>query len=130
MYNTPPTYAIYVAGLVFQWLQKKGGLTGMEKINVAKAGLLYDLLDASGFYHSPVARDDRSRMNVPFTLSDAALDDAFLKQAAKVVWSAQGPVARWAECASLYGDAPGGVKALVGTCASSAIIARLRIEHG
>ncbi len=83
MYNTPPTYAIYIAGLVFQWLKKKGGLAGMEKINIAKAGLLYDLLDADGFYRSPVARDDRSRMNVPFTLRDAALDEEFLKEAAK-----------------------------------------------
>jgi phosphoserine aminotransferase len=83
MYNTPPTYAIYIAGLVFQWLKKKGGLAGMEKINIAKAGLLYELLDADGFYRSPVARDDRSRMNVPFTLRDAALDDEFLKEAAK-----------------------------------------------
>jgi len=83
MYNTPPTYAIYIAGLVFQWLKKKGGLAGMEKINIAKAGLLYELLDADGFYRSPVARDDRSRMNVPFTLRDAALDEEFLKEAAK-----------------------------------------------
>jgi phosphoserine aminotransferase len=83
MYNTPPTYAIYVAGLVFKWLKAKGGLSGMEKLNVVKAGLLYDLLDASAFYRSPVAEDDRSRMNVPFTLRDAALDDAFLKQAAQ-----------------------------------------------
>jgi phosphoserine aminotransferase len=83
MYNTPPTYAIYVAGLVFKWLKAKGGLRGIEKLNVAKAGLLYDLLDASQFYRSPVAKDDRSRMNVPFTLRDAALDDAFLKQAAQ-----------------------------------------------
>jgi phosphoserine aminotransferase len=82
MYNTPPTYAIYVAGLVFQWLKKKGGLAGMEKINIEKAGLLYGLLDADGFYRSPVAKDDRSRMNVPFTLRDAALDDEFLKDAA------------------------------------------------
>ena len=83
MYNTPPTYAIYVAGLVFKWLKARGGLSGIEKLNVAKAGLLYDLLDASEFYRSPVAKDDRSRMNVPFTLRDAALDDAFLKQAAQ-----------------------------------------------
>ena len=81
MYNTPPSYAIYVAGLVFKWLKARGGLSGIEKLNVAKAGLLYDLLDASAFYRSPVAKDDRSRMNVPFTLRDAALDDAFLKQA-------------------------------------------------
>ena len=83
MYNTPPTYAIYVAGLVFKWLKAKGGLSGIEKLNVGKAGLLYDLLDASEFYRSPVAKEDRSRMNVPFTLREAVLDDAFLKQAAQ-----------------------------------------------
>ncbi len=81
MYNTPPTYAIYVAGLVFQWLKQNGGLAEMERINVAKAQLLYDLLDGSGFYASPVARTDRSRMNVPFTLRDEALDEPFLKAA-------------------------------------------------
>jgi phosphoserine aminotransferase len=81
MYNTPPTYAIYMAGLVFQWLKAQGGLAGMERINIAKAKLLYDLLDASSFYSSPVAVDDRSRMNVPFRLRDAALDEEFLKQA-------------------------------------------------
>ncbi len=81
MYNTPPTYAIYMAGLVFQWLKAQGGLHGMERVNIAKAKLLYDLLDASSFYSSPVAVDDRSRMNVPFRLRDAALDEEFLKQA-------------------------------------------------
>ena len=81
MYNTPPTYAIYVAGLVFQWLKRNGGLARMEQINLAKANLLYDLLDATQFYRSPVDKSDRSRMNVPFTLHDDKLDAAFLKQA-------------------------------------------------
>jgi phosphoserine aminotransferase len=81
MYNTPPTYAIYIAGLVFKWLKAQGGLQAMERVNIAKAGLLYDLLDASAFYSSPVALDDRSRMNIPFRLRDAALDEEFLKQA-------------------------------------------------
>lgn len=81
MYNTPPTFAIYVAGLVFQWLKRKGGLIAMEKENVAKAQLLYDYLDATGYYSTPVAREDRSRMNVPFRLKDKALDEAFLKEA-------------------------------------------------
>ena len=81
MYNTPPTYPMYIAGLVFEWLKKKGGLAAMEKINVAKAKLLYDLLDTTDFYHCPVARPHRSRMNVPFTLKDTALDGEFLKQA-------------------------------------------------
>ncbi len=83
MLNTPATYAIYIAGLVFEWLKQQGGLAGMEKINVEKAGLIYDLLDASGFYASPVAREDRSRMNIPFTLRDAALDEPFLKAASQ-----------------------------------------------
>jgi phosphoserine aminotransferase len=81
MYNTPPTYGIYMAGLVFQWLKKLGGLKKMEELNVAKAQLLYDYLDQTEFYHTPVAKDDRSRMNIPFTLRNAALDDEFLKQA-------------------------------------------------
>ncbi len=81
MYNTPPTYALYIAGLVFQWLKQRGGLAQMEKASVAKARLIYDLLDGGGFYASPVARADRSRMNVPFTLHDAALDQAFLDAA-------------------------------------------------
>jgi len=81
MYNTPPTYAIYMAGLVFQWLKRNGSLTQMEKINIAKAKAVYDVLDGSGFYRSPVAKDDRSRMNIPFTLADEGLDEPFLKAA-------------------------------------------------
>jgi phosphoserine aminotransferase len=83
MYNTPPTYAIYIAGLVFQWLQRRGGLQRMEQTNIAKAQLLYDVIDGGGFYKSPVAQQDRSRMNIPFTLPDESLDEPFLK-AAKV----------------------------------------------
>ena len=83
MLNTPATYAIYIAGLVFKWLKAQGGLAAMEKRNVEKAKLLYDCLDASGLYRNPVAKEDRSRMNVPFTLKDAKLDDAFLKGAEK-----------------------------------------------
>jgi len=81
MLNTPPTYAIYVAGLVFKWLKGLGGLAEMEKRNIAKAKLLYDVLDQSRFFRNPVEKSDRSRMNVPFTLADAKLDDAFLKGA-------------------------------------------------
>jgi phosphoserine aminotransferase len=81
MYNTPPTYAMYIAGLVFQLLKREGGLEAMEQRNVAKAKLLYDYLDASDFYHNPVAPENRSRMNVPFTLSNPALDVAFLQGA-------------------------------------------------
>jgi phosphoserine aminotransferase len=81
MYNTPPTYGIYIAGLVFKLLKARGGLVEMEKTNRLKAGLLYDYLDATDFYHSPVARENRSLMNIPFTLKDAALDEEFLKGA-------------------------------------------------
>jgi len=81
MINTPPTYGIYMAGLVFQWLKKLGGVEKMEQINIQKAKLIYDYLDATEFYHSPVAKEDRSRMNVPFTLRSEALDEAFLKEA-------------------------------------------------
>ncbi|HWA37498.1 MAG TPA: 3-phosphoserine/phosphohydroxythreonine transaminase [Burkholderiales bacterium] len=83
MLNTCPTYAIYVAGLVFKWLKQQGGLAAIERRNMEKAALLYDFLDGSAFFHNPVAKEDRSRMNVPFTLKDAKLDDEFLKGAAK-----------------------------------------------
>jgi phosphoserine aminotransferase len=78
MINTPPTYAIYIAGLVFAWMQKEGGLAAMAERNQAKASLLYDCLDASGFYESRIVAADRSRMNVTFHLPDARLDAAFL----------------------------------------------------
>jgi phosphoserine aminotransferase len=81
MLNTPPTYAIYIAGLVFEWLLAQGGVPAIEKKNVAKAKLLYDYLDTTQFYRNPVRPEDRSRMNVPFKLHDEALDEAFLKGA-------------------------------------------------
>ena len=81
MYNTPPTYGIYIAGLVFKHLLAKGGLAAMEELNRAKAKLIYDLLDTSSFYQSPVALENRSLMNIPFTLKDATLDEDLLKQA-------------------------------------------------
>ena len=82
MYNTPPVYAWYVAGLVFEWLKELGGLRAMAEINERKAQKLYTYIDSSnGFYRNPVERTCRSWMNVPFTLIDAALDDAFLKGA-------------------------------------------------
>lgn len=81
MYNTPPTYAIYIMGLVLDWLIQRGGLSEMEKINIVKANLLYELIDSSDFYRCPVSKPDRSRMNIPFTLKDSSLDNEFLKQA-------------------------------------------------
>jgi phosphoserine aminotransferase len=81
MLNTPPTYAIYIAGLVFKWLKGEGGLAGIEKRNIEKAQILYDFIDAGSFYANPVRKDNRSRMNVPFTLKNADLDEAFIKGA-------------------------------------------------
>ncbi len=81
MYNTPPTYSVYIAGLVFEWLQRQSGLAGIEQHNRAKAGLLYDVLDRGGLYASPVDKADRSLMNVPFRLRDEKLDEQFLKEA-------------------------------------------------
>lgn len=78
MYNTPPTYSIYIAGLVFQWLKRQGGVAAMEQANIAKADLLYNYLDASSLYVNHIAKDCRSRMNVPFFLRDDKLNDAFL----------------------------------------------------
>ena len=83
MLNTCPTYAIYVAGLVFKWLTQLGGLPAIEKINVEKAKLLYDFLDQSRFFSNPVAKEDRSRMNVPFVLKNNSMDEAFLKGASQ-----------------------------------------------
>ncbi len=78
MYNTPPTYAIYIAGLVFQWLKRQGGVAAMEQRNIAKAKLLYGYFDSTDFYSNKVAKDCRSRMNVPFFLKDESLNDTFL----------------------------------------------------
>ena len=78
MYNTPPTYAIYMAGLVFQWLKRQGGVAAMEARNVAKAQLLYGYLDGTGFYENRVDPSCRSRMNIPFFLRDETLNDVFL----------------------------------------------------
>ena len=82
MYNTPPTYAIYIAGLVFKWLKQQGGVPGMASRNEEKAGLLYHAIDSSqGFYHCPVETPFRSRMNVPFRLGSPELEAAFLAEA-------------------------------------------------
>jgi phosphoserine aminotransferase len=78
MFNTPPTYAIYMAGLIFQWLKKLGGVPAIEARNIAKAKLLYDTIDQSQFYVNKVAPNCRSRMNVPFFLRDESRNEAFL----------------------------------------------------
>jgi len=83
MYNTPPTYSWYLAGLVFQWLKKNGGLTAMAEVNWRKAEKLYAAIDGSDFYRNPVAPTSRSWMNVPFTLANQELDATFLAEAKK-----------------------------------------------
>jgi phosphoserine aminotransferase len=83
MYNTPPTYAVYVASLVLKWLAARGGVAGIERTNIAKARLLYDAIDASRLYSNPIVERDRSRMNVPFSLADSKLDALFLEEAAE-----------------------------------------------
>lgn len=81
MINTPPTYSIYIAGLVFEWLQAQGGVEAIEQLNIAKANLLYDYLDHTEFYGNDIEHAYRSRMNIPFRLRDESLNDAFLKAA-------------------------------------------------
>lgn len=115
MYNTPPTWAIYVSGLVFRWIRERGGLDAMEAHNRAKAAVLYDFLDATDFYRSPVQRDCRSLMNVPFKLKDEALDGAFLKGAeARGLVQLKGHRSVGGMRASIYNAMPlEGVQALV-----------------
>ena len=81
MLNTPSTFAWYLSGLVFEWLLEQGGVEAIYQQNLQKATLLYDYIDSSDFYANPVAKDNRSLMNVPFTLTNSALDKAFLQQA-------------------------------------------------
>jgi len=115
MYNTPPTYAWYLAGLVFKWLKNKGGLSGMAEINQRKAQKLYDAIDGSGFYKNPVDKACRSWMNVPFTLPNAELDEVFLKEAKKVgLTTLKGHRSVGGMRASIYNAMPeAGVDALV-----------------
>jgi len=120
MYNTPPTYGIYMAGLVFQWLkrQREGDLTGiaaMEARNVAKARLLYDFIDQSAFYVNKVAENCRSRMNIPFFLRDESRNDAFLAGAReRGLLQLKGHKSVGGMRASIYNAMPlAGVQALV-----------------
>ena len=126
MYNTPPTYAIYIAGLVFKHVKQQGGLKAMEEHNKAKAAILYEYLDNSKFYRNPVAREDRSLMNVPFKLKDDSLDDAFLKGAqAKGMIQLKGHRSVGGMRASIYNAMPvEGVKALV------AYMKEFEVQHG
>jgi phosphoserine aminotransferase len=115
MYNTPPTYGIYIAGLVFKWLKAQGGLKAMEAHNRAKAALLYGYLDSTDFYASRVNKADRSLMNVPFFLRDESLNAAFLQGANEAgLKQLKGHRAIGGMRASIYNAMPlAGVEALV-----------------
>ncbi|QDY41513.1 3-phosphoserine/phosphohydroxythreonine transaminase [Candidatus Pantoea soli] len=114
MFNTPPTFAWYLSGLVFKWLKEKGGVAEMARINQAKASLLYSVIDQSGFYRNEVADENRSRMNVPFQLADAALDKVFLEESLKAgLHALKGHRVVGGMRASIYNAMPlEGVKAL------------------
>jgi phosphoserine aminotransferase len=115
MVNTPPTFAWYLAGLVFQWLKRQGGVAAMGERNRAKAEMLYAAIDASSFYKNPVETRSRSIMNVPFTLARPELDSQFLAAAKDVgLVTLAGHRSVGGMRASLYNAMPiEGVKALV-----------------
>jgi phosphoserine aminotransferase len=115
MYNTPPTYGIYIAGLVFQWLKRQGGIKTIAAQNVAKAQLLYNYLDSTEFYTTRIDPANRSNMNVPFFLHDAALDESFLTGAkARGLLQLKGHKSVGGMRASIYNAMPvAGVEALV-----------------
>ena len=114
-YNTPPTFAIYIAGLVFKWIKAQGGLAGMQARNVAKAQTLYGYLQSTDFYSNPVHEPVRSRMNVPFILADESLNAAFLSgAAARGLMQLKGHKSVGGMRASIYNAMPlEGVQALV-----------------
>jgi len=126
MINTPPTFSVYLAGLTFKWLLDRGGLAAVEKANIRKAKTLYDYIDSQDFYANPVAKEDRSRMNVPFTLRDSSLDAAFLAQAeARGLSQLKGHRSVGGMRASIYNAMPiEGVEALV------AFMEEFRKKHG
>ncbi len=115
MVNTPPTFSVYLAGLTFKWLLERGGLAAMEQANLRKAKRLYDYLDSQDFYSNPVAKEDRSRMNVPFRLRDDKLDAKFLEGAeARGLSQLKGHRSVGGMRASIYNAMPiEGVEALV-----------------
>jgi phosphoserine aminotransferase len=115
MLNTPPTFAWYLAGLVFQWIKRQGGLSAIGERNRAKAAKLYDAIDRSSFYKNPVAKDARSWMNVVFTLAKPELDKTFLSEAKHAgLVTLEGHRSVGGMRASLYNAMPmEGVEALV-----------------
>jgi phosphoserine aminotransferase len=115
MYNTPPTFSIYMAKLVFEWIKEQGGVSQMEKQNKAKAALLYDEIDTSQLFSSPVNKKDRSINNIPFVTGDDALDKKFNQEALAAGFeNLKGHRSVGGMRASLYNAFPeAGVEALV-----------------
>ncbi len=115
MFNTPPTFNWYMAGLTFSWIKAQGGLEKMHERAVARSAMLYDFIDSNGFYTNPVDRRCRSRMNVPFMLADSGLEGAFLSEAKDVgLLELKGHRSVGGMRASLYNAMPlAGVKTLV-----------------
>jgi len=116
MLNTPPTFSVYLAGLTFEWLIAQGGLEAMEATNLRKSQALYGYLDSQDFYANPIAKEDRSRMNVPFRLADESLDAKFLEEAeARGLSQLKGHRSVGGMRASIYNAMPEeGVRELVG----------------
>lgn len=115
MYNTPPTFAWYLSGLVFKWLKEQGGISAISALNTEKAALLYDFIDSSGFYRNNIAAHNRSKMNVPFYLANESLNAEFLAQADEVGLKAlKGHRLVGGMRASIYNAMPlAGIEALV-----------------
>lgn len=126
MYNTPPTFAWYLSGMVFKWLKEHGGLVGMEKRNREKADHLYGAIDSSDFYRNDVLAANRSRMNVPFLLGDDALDKLFLEESKSAgLHALKGHRVVGGMRASLYNAMP-----LEGVQALTAFMADFERRHG
>ncbi len=126
MLNTPPTFAWYIAGLVFKWLKKSGGLTAVETLNERKSDAVYAVIDESGFYRNRIAKDARSRMNVVFDLAEPALDAEFLQQADGAgLKNLKGHRVRGGMRASLYNAMP-----LEGALALCEFMREFRRTHG
>ena len=115
LYNTPPTYSIYMAKLVFEWLKNLGGVAAMQKINKEKADILYNFLDNSSIFKSPIVREDRSLMNIPFVTGSKDLDAKFVKEAKNAgLVTLEGHRSVGGMRASIYNAMPAeGVKKLV-----------------
>lgn len=115
MYNTPPTYGIYIAKLVFEWIKELGGVAAIQKLNEEKSGLLYDYLDESSLFRGTVVKEDRSLMNVPFVTGNDELDAKFIKEATAAGFvNLKGHRSVGGMRASIYNPMPvAGVKALI-----------------